>query len=118
MVDWSGFSGSIDVPKDYPKEHHEFVKVKVTHLNKEYFDKICEILNLAVSFEKDEYVHELTTRVTEIKVSYESTGVLTKDEMLFLNRAYKILVFESKFHKDKQTTIGLVYKLLGELNES
>jgi hypothetical protein len=99
------------VPSDTP---HENVIVKVgPTLNEGYYTKIHEILDLAINFDS---TSESVSQIKDILSEYVRSGVLTKEEMLFLNRMYKLFTFEAKYHPDKQTTVGRIKEILGGLN--
>jgi len=83
-------------------------------LNQDYIDRIKEIRLLAMKFDP---TMDAVKKVQEILNDYESTGILTKNEMKALNRMYNVFSFEAKYHPDKATTIGVINEILGGLNE-
>ena len=88
--------------------------IGVQNFNAEVYQKIRDVYGLAVSFDSS---MEVVSKIHEIIIEYQRTAVLTKDEMIFLNQMHKLLSFEAKFHKDKQTTIGAISNILGALND-
>jgi len=123
MVRWSEFiasgsftSGSLH---DIIKETALNASKKALHdaftpmtINEEYVKRIKEIQELAIRFNDVSSIDA----IQNIIYSYRDTGVLTKNEMEFLNKLYKLFTFEVKYHKDKQTTIGRITEILGGLN--
>lgn len=87
--------------------------IGVKNFNAEVYKKIRDVYDLAVSFDSS---MEVVGKIHDIIIAYQRSAILTKDEMVFLNQMYKLLSFEAKYHKDKQTTIGAITTILGELN--
>lgn len=120
MVKWKDYveSGSIEdvfryVSEEKPYDNALDATVKLIP-DQEYLKRIREICRLAARFDPTQ---ELLDQCITIRAAYVTSGILTKKEMEFLNRVYKLLKFEEKYHSDNETTIGRINNLLGGLNE-
>lgn len=78
-----------------------------------YLQRIKVILRLAARFDPN---MDAVIKITDIHNDYVRTGILTKKEMEFLNRMYLLLSHVEKTHPEKETTIGHISTILGELN--
>ena len=120
MVEWSKWtSGSYSIGADVAangvtSEPPEIDRTYIV-LNQEYTKRIEEIRALALRID-DPSRGELVSAIQDTYMSYKDTGILTKEEMVFLNRAYKFLTFEAKYHPDKESTIGRINEILGGRN--
>jgi len=113
MVKWENFSMEVKgvVSGSMPDTVITQETVQKPILNQSYVQRINEISQLASM-----YNTEAWTTVRDIRTSYHETGILSKNDMVVLNKLWAALSFEHKYHPENEKTLNTIKNILGAIN--